>query len=78
MVFVCSQSFDDGPGNCLAYSASKGAISGMILPMAWDLAPFGINVSAISPGPMDTPMTAPLPIEMKEGIKTLMPLRKIG
>jgi NAD(P)-dependent dehydrogenase (short-subunit alcohol dehydrogenase family) len=57
MVFVSSIAFDDCPSRLLAYGASKGAISGMMIPMARDLAPFGINVAAIAPGSMKTPMT---------------------
>ncbi|CAJ0873109.1 12693_t:CDS:2, partial [Entrophospora sp. SA101] len=39
-----------------AYSASKGGVSSMTLPMARDLAKFGIRVAAIAPGIFATPM----------------------
>jgi NAD(P)-dependent dehydrogenase (short-subunit alcohol dehydrogenase family) len=39
----------------LAYAATKAAILGMTLPMARDLAPIGIRVCAIAPGPVATP-----------------------
>jgi NAD(P)-dependent dehydrogenase (short-subunit alcohol dehydrogenase family) len=56
----------EGQTGQLAYSAAKGAILGMTLPMARDLAPVGIRVCAIAPGTMGTPrMTAALP-HMKE------------
>ena len=43
-------------GGQVAYSAAKGAILGMTLPMARDLAPMGITVCAIAPGTMGTPL----------------------
>ncbi|MEY2756660.1 MAG: hypothetical protein RIR33_438 [Pseudomonadota bacterium] len=46
-----------GPSGAVAYSASKAAIVGMTLPLARDLAPFGIRVNTIAPGLVHTPMT---------------------
>ena len=40
----------------VAYSAAKGAINGMLMPMARDLGKFGIRVAAVAPGLFDTPM----------------------
>jgi NAD(P)-dependent dehydrogenase (short-subunit alcohol dehydrogenase family) len=51
----------DGQIGQLAYSASKGAIVGMTLPAARDLAVVGIRVLAIAPGLFDTPLLAMLP-----------------
>ena len=45
----------EGQRGQLAYAAAKAAILGMTLPMARDLAPLGIRVCAIAPGPMGTP-----------------------
>lgn len=44
-----------------AYSASKGGVVGMTLPIARDLAQFGIRVMTIAPGLFKTPMLAGLP-----------------
>ncbi len=44
-----------------AYSASKGAIVGMTLPIARDLATCGIRVVTIAPGLFDTPLLQSLP-----------------
>jgi NAD(P)-dependent dehydrogenase (short-subunit alcohol dehydrogenase family) len=44
-----------------AYSASKGGIVGMTLPIARELARYGIRVMTIAPGLFDTPMMAELP-----------------
>jgi 3-hydroxyacyl-CoA dehydrogenase/3-hydroxy-2-methylbutyryl-CoA dehydrogenase len=50
MIFVSSVAAEEGQRGQLAYSASKGAINGMMLPMARDLGKFGIRVCAIAPG----------------------------
>lgn len=54
-------------GQC-AYSASKGGIVGMTLPMARDLAKTGIRVNAIAPGIMGTPMLLGLPQNVQDGL----------
>jgi 3-hydroxyacyl-CoA dehydrogenase/3-hydroxy-2-methylbutyryl-CoA dehydrogenase len=51
----------DGQIGQLAYSASKGAIVGLTLPAARDLARDGIRVCTIAPGTFDTPLLAALP-----------------
>ena len=51
----------DGQVGQAAYSASKGAIVGMTLPIARDLAPTGIRVCTIAPGLFMTPLLAGLP-----------------
>jgi NAD(P)-dependent dehydrogenase (short-subunit alcohol dehydrogenase family) len=51
----------DGQVGQAAYSASKGGIVGMTLPIARDLARDGIRVMTIAPGLFDTPLLAALP-----------------
>jgi NAD(P)-dependent dehydrogenase (short-subunit alcohol dehydrogenase family) len=51
----------DGQIGQAAYSASKGGIVGMTLPIARDLAELGIRVCTIAPGIFETPMLAGLP-----------------
>ena len=51
----------DGQAGQAAYAASKGAIVGLTLPMARDLAPLGIRVCTIAPGIFETPMSTPAP-----------------
>jgi NAD(P)-dependent dehydrogenase (short-subunit alcohol dehydrogenase family) len=51
----------DGQIGQAAYSASKGGIVGMTLPVARDLAELGIRVVTIAPGLFDTPLLAALP-----------------
>ena len=55
----------DGQVGQAAYSASKGAIVGMTLPIARDLAKTGIRVCTIAPGLFDTPLLASLPDKVK-------------
>ena len=59
------------------YSASKGGIVGMTLPVARDLSVIGVRVNAIAPGIMDTPMLAGLSEEAKTslGAQVLFPKR---
>jgi NAD(P)-dependent dehydrogenase (short-subunit alcohol dehydrogenase family) len=67
----------DGQVGQAAYSASKGGIVGMTLPVARDLSAIGVRVNTIAPGIMDTPMLAGLPEAAKEslGQQVLYPKR---
>jgi NAD(P)-dependent dehydrogenase (short-subunit alcohol dehydrogenase family) len=51
-----------------AYSASKGGVVGMTLPIARELARLGIRVVAIAPGIFDTPMLAAMPDAVRESL----------
>ncbi|HEX3908037.1 MAG TPA: SDR family NAD(P)-dependent oxidoreductase [Mycobacteriales bacterium] len=63
----------DGQIGQAAYSASKGGIVGMTLPIARDLASAQIRVVTIAPGLMDTPMLAGLPDEARESLGRQVP-----
>jgi NAD(P)-dependent dehydrogenase (short-subunit alcohol dehydrogenase family) len=67
----------DGQIGQLAYSASKGAVVGMTLPAARDLASVGIRVVTIAPGLFDTPLLGMLPEEQRQalGQSVLFPKR---
>ena len=56
-----------------AYSASKGGIVGMTLPMARDLSRDGVRVMAIAPGLFMTPMLAGLPQEVQDSLGAQVP-----
>lgn len=56
-----------------AYSASKGAIVGMTLPIARDLAKSGIRVCTVAPGTFETPMLAGLTPEIIEALHANVP-----
>lgn len=59
----------------LAYAASKGAIEWITLSAAAELAPRGITVNAVDPGPTDTGWMSP---ELRERIASQMPLGRLG
>ncbi|EGQ22483.1 3-hydroxyacyl-CoA dehydrogenase [Mammaliicoccus sciuri] len=63
----------DGQIGQVAYSASKGGIVGMTLPIARDLAPLGIRVMTVAPGLFDTPLFASLPEEAKSALGKMTP-----
>lgn len=56
-----------------AYSASKGGIVGMTLPIARDLARYGIRVCTIAPGIFDTPLLGSLPDEIRASLGAQAP-----
>lgn len=56
-----------------AYSASKGGVVGMMLPIARELARFGIRVNTIAPGIFLTPMMAALPEEVQQSLGAQVP-----
>ena len=58
---VSSVAAEEGQRGQVAYGASKGAVNGMMTPMARDLGRFGIRVAAVAPGIFATPMGAKMP-----------------
>lgn len=56
-----------------AYSASKGAVVSMTLPLARDLATQGIRVCAIAPGLFDTPLISELPEKVRANLLNMVP-----
>jgi NAD(P)-dependent dehydrogenase (short-subunit alcohol dehydrogenase family) len=63
----------DGQIGQAAYSASKGGIVGMTLPIARDLARSGIRVCTIAPGIFETPMLAALPKDVQDSLGKQVP-----
>jgi NAD(P)-dependent dehydrogenase (short-subunit alcohol dehydrogenase family) len=69
----------DGQIGQSAYSASKGGIVAMTLPIARELAQFGIRVLAIAPGLFQTPLLANLPQEAQDSLAAAIPFpRRLG
>jgi 3-hydroxyacyl-CoA dehydrogenase/3-hydroxy-2-methylbutyryl-CoA dehydrogenase len=66
----------DGQIGQAAYSASKGGVVGLTLPIARDLASHGIRCVAIAPGTFDTPMLAMGGDELKERLAADIPFPK--
>ena len=63
----------DGQIGQAAYSASKGGIVGMTLPIAREFAQHQIRVAAIAPGIFDTPLLAGLPEPARESLGKQVP-----
>lgn len=66
----------DGQIGQPAYSASKGAVHAMTLPIARELARYGIRIATIAPGIMETPMLAGMPEESRERLGVQVPYPK--
>jgi NAD(P)-dependent dehydrogenase (short-subunit alcohol dehydrogenase family) len=66
----------DGQIGQAAYSASKGGVVGMTLPIARDLSSVGIRVCTIAPGTFDTPMLGMAPEEMRQALAAQIPFPK--
>jgi len=73
IVMTASVAAFDGQIGQVAYSASKGGIVGMTLPMARDLSSLGIRVVTIAPGIFKTPMMASLPQEAQDSLGKQVP-----
>jgi len=66
----------DGQVGQEAYAASKGGIVGMTLPLARDLAQFGVRVCTIAPGLFATPLMKELPEEVQQSLAASIPFPK--
>ncbi len=66
----------DGQVGQEAYSASKGGVVGMTLPMARDLAQWGVRVCTIAPGLFKTPLMASLPEPIQQSLAASIPFPK--
>jgi NAD(P)-dependent dehydrogenase (short-subunit alcohol dehydrogenase family) len=73
MLFTASVAAFDGQVGQQAYSASKGGLVGMTLPMARDLAQHGIRVCTIAPGLFATPLMQELPEAVQEALAKSIP-----
>lgn len=73
IVNTASVAATDGQIGQVAYSASKGGVLGMTLPIARDLAQSGIRVCTIMPGLFNTPMMASLPDDAKASLAASVP-----
>jgi NAD(P)-dependent dehydrogenase (short-subunit alcohol dehydrogenase family) len=73
IVMTASVAAFDGQIGQVAYSASKAGVVGMTLPMAREMAAFGIRVVTIAPGLFLTPMMAALPQEAQDSLGKQVP-----
>jgi 3-oxoacyl-[acyl-carrier protein] reductase len=60
------------------YSASKAGVIGFTKTIAREFAQRGINVNAIAPGYIETPMTELLPEKTKEELRRMIPMERLG
>jgi len=60
------------------YSASKAGVIGLTKTIAREFAQRGLNINAIAPGYIETPMTEALPEKAKEELRRLIPMERLG
>src|ERR1700716_3965739 len=71
ILVASSAAFDGQPGQ-VAYAASKGAIASLTLPLARDLARYGIRVVTIAPSLFDSPMTSLMSDKVRKSLMRVM------
>ena len=76
IVNTASVAAEDGQIGQAAYSASKGGVVGMTLPIARDLMGEGIRVNTILPGIFDTPLMMGAPENVKAALAASVPFPK--
>ena len=76
IVNTASVAAEDGQMGQAAYSASKGGVVGMTLPIARDLASEGIRVNTILPGIFNTPLMNGAPQQVKDALAMSVPFPK--
>ncbi len=76
IVNTASVAAEDGQMGQAAYSASKGGVVGMTLPIARDLSGDGIRVNCILPGIFNTPLMNAAPPQVKEALAASVPFPK--
>jgi 3-oxoacyl-[acyl-carrier protein] reductase len=67
-----------GNGGQTNYSASKAGLIGFTKSLAREVSARGVRVNALAPGFIETAMTEKIPVEMKEKLKTGIPLGRVG
>jgi NAD(P)-dependent dehydrogenase (short-subunit alcohol dehydrogenase family) len=73
VVFTASVAAFDGQIGQAAYSASKGGLVAMTLPLARELARYGIRVMTVAPGIFQTPMMASLAPDVQDALGKMVP-----
>ena len=76
IVMTASVAAEDGQIGQAAYSASKGGVVGMTLPIARDLMSEGVRVNTILPGIFNTPLMNAAPPAVKEALAASVPFPK--
>jgi len=73
IVNTASNAAYEGQIGQAAYSASKGGVVSMTLPIARELGRYGIRVATIAPGPADTPMLGQLRDDIRQSLEAQIP-----
>ena len=73
IVYTASVAAFDGQVGQAAYAASKAGLVGMTLPIARELARFGIRVMTIAPGIFETPMMGAIPADIADALGRMVP-----
>ncbi|GAM87417.1 hypothetical protein ANO11243_054410 [Dothideomycetidae sp. 11243] len=76
VILVSSSAAYDGQPGQVSYAASKGAVRSMTLPMARDLAPFGIRVVSIAPSLFESNMTRMMSDKVRKSLERVMEFPK--
>ncbi|KAK8194413.1 hypothetical protein M8818_007604 [Zalaria obscura] len=76
VILVSSSAAYDGQPGQVSYAASKGAVRSMTLPLARDLAPYGIRVVTIAPSLFESRMTAMMSDKVRKSLERVMEFPK--
>ncbi|RDA95635.1 hypothetical protein CP533_1144 [Ophiocordyceps camponoti-saundersi (nom. inval.)] len=78
VIMVASSAAFDGQRGQVAYAASKGAVASMTLPMARDLARYGIRCVTVAPSLFETGMTSLMPEKVRSNLEATLEFPKRG
>lgn len=78
VINIASQLAIKGGTSLTHYSAAKAGVIGLTKSLALEVAPHGVLVNAIAPGPIDTPLTAGISAEWKHAKRRELPLCRFG
>ncbi|MGB6041353.1 MAG: SDR family NAD(P)-dependent oxidoreductase [Gordonia sp. (in: high G+C Gram-positive bacteria)] len=78
IINIASQLGIKGGESLVHYSAAKAGVIGLTKALAREMAPLGVLVNAIAPGPVETPLLAGITKEWREAKQAELPLRRFG
>lgn len=76
VIMVASSAAFDGQKGQVSYAASKGAVTAMTLPMARDLARFGVRVITVAPSLFESRMTSMMSDRVRKSLESAMEFPK--
>ena len=78
IINIASESAVNGSPRCWDYSAAKAGVIGFTRALARELAPFGVNVNAIGPGPVRTRALDQLPKAVLDTVIADIPMARVA